>query len=79
VRAYADLSSHIGATLDVAKGRVRICLRPNEEHLNEFKESAISDDEIRHLQDLKACMHELDEMSQLEDNHAKVSEYPVVA
>ena len=79
VRAYADLSSHVGATLDVAKGWVRFCLRLNEEHLDEFKESAISEDEIKHLHDLKACMHELDEMNKLEDNHDKVRESPVMA
>jgi hypothetical protein len=79
VRAYADLSGHVGATLDVAKGWVRFCLRLNEEHLDEFKESAISEDEIKHLRDLKACMHELDEMSEMEDNYKKVSDPPVVA
>lgn len=78
-RAYADLSSHVGATLDVAKGWVRFCLRLNEEHMDEFKESAISEDEIKHLQDLKACMHELDRMSKLEEHHESVNETPVAA
>jgi hypothetical protein len=75
VRAYADLSAHVGATLDVAKGWVRFCLRLNEEHLDEFKESAISDEEIKHLRDLKECMHQLDEMSKIENNPQMLNEH----
>ena len=34
-------------------------------------------EDVKHLQNLKACMHELDEMSEIEDNHENLSKSPV--
>lgn len=55
-KAYAELSSHLGAVLDVAKDWVRFCLRLNEEHQDEFKESALTDEQLRGLQAVKNCL-----------------------
>jgi hypothetical protein len=60
VRAYAQLSGHIGASLDVAKDWVRFCFRLNEEHQDEFKESAITEEQLKDLMLTKNCLAELE-------------------
>ena len=60
VLTYAQLSGHIGASLDVAKDWVRFCLRLNEEHVDEFKEPAIGEEQLRELRMMSTCLAELE-------------------
>lgn len=59
-RAYAELHRHIGAALDVGKDWVRFCARLNEEHQDEFKESALSDKQLHALEEVRRCLVELE-------------------
>ena len=60
VRAYAQMSRHIGAAIDVAKDWVRFCLRLNEEHQDEFREPAITEEQLHDLMVMKNCLAELE-------------------
>lgn len=59
-KAYAELSGHVGAALDVTKDWVRFCIRLNEEHRDEFRESALEEEQIQGLRGVKNCLTELE-------------------
>lgn len=74
-KAYAELYGHVGAALDVAKDWVRFCARLNEEHQDEFKESALTEDQLKRLRAVRNCLAELE----AEHSHPAAGEGPVRA
>lgn len=72
-RAYAELHRHVGAALDVAKDWVRFCARLNEEHQDEFKESALSKEQLEGLVAVRGCLNDLENKhASLDGVHARV-------
>lgn len=59
-KAYAELFGHVGASLDIAKDWVRFCIRLDEEHKDEFRESALEEKQLTALQTVKDCLAELE-------------------
>jgi hypothetical protein len=79
LKVYAGLNAHVSAALDVAKDWVRFCLRLNEEHQDEFKEAAVSEDELQRLRDIKQCLREMDNVGDMEIEREKFDSPSITA
>ncbi len=54
--AYTGLVGRVSALIEVAKDWIRFCGQLNEEHQDEFREMAVTTEEMEKLLQLKACL-----------------------
>jgi len=79
LKVYAGLNAHVSAALDVAMDWVRFCLRLNEEHQDEFRESAVSEDDVQRLRNLKQCLRSMENVGNIEVEQDKFDSRPATA